>query len=55
MSFRGGEHEFAVIRPDTPVSGASTVADKLRLARLRLPPAPLASDGWPACVGRRNR
>jgi len=32
MSFRIGEHEFAVILPDTPVHGAAAVADKLRLA-----------------------
>lgn len=32
MSFRVAEHEFAVILPDTSVSGASSVADKLRLA-----------------------
>ena len=32
MSFRIAEHEFAVILPDTPLSGASAVADKLRLA-----------------------
>ncbi|WP_410474671.1 GGDEF domain-containing protein [Guyparkeria sp. TX1] len=32
MSFRIADHEFAVILPDTPVAGASAVADKLRLA-----------------------
>mgnify|MGYP006289399873 CR=1 FL=1 len=32
MSFRIAKHEFAVILPDTPSSGASSVADKLRLA-----------------------
>lgn len=32
MSFRIADHEFAVILPDTPLSGASAVADKLRLA-----------------------
>ncbi len=32
MSFRIADHEFAVIVPDTPLNGASAVADKLRLA-----------------------
>ncbi|MDG4868047.1 GGDEF domain-containing protein [Guyparkeria sp. 1SP6A2] len=32
MSFRIAEHEFAVILPDTPATGAAAVADKLRLA-----------------------